>query len=146
VPFVFPSVGPTALLLFSSPDSPSACPRNTLCGHGIGILCGYGALLITGLQHAPSAMLVGVDFARVIAAALSVASTGALMVLFRVVHSPAGATTLIISLGIITSPLHLLLIEAAVALMLLQAFFIYRAQGIAFPVWSQSRTRRYNAS
>lgn len=59
VPLVFPSLGPTAFLLFSSPHLPSACPRNTLCGHAIGIVCGYGALWLTGLQHAPSAMLEG---------------------------------------------------------------------------------------
>jgi HPP family len=97
VPLVFPSLGPTAFLLFASPDLPPACARNTLCGHAIGILCGYGALWLTGLQHAPSAMLEGVNLARVVAAALSLASTGALMILFGVVHSPAGATTLIIA-------------------------------------------------
>jgi CBS domain-containing membrane protein len=136
VPFVFPSLGPTAFLLFASPEVPSACPRNTLCGHAIGILCGYGALWLTGLQHAPSAMLEGVNLARVVAAALSLASTGALMILFRVIHSPAGATTLIISLGIITHPVHLLAIEAAVALIVIQVFVIQRLRGVAFPLWS----------
>jgi CBS-domain-containing membrane protein len=29
VPLVFPSLGPTAFLLFFSPKTPSACPRNT---------------------------------------------------------------------------------------------------------------------
>lgn len=139
VPFVFPSVGPTALLLFASPEAPSGCPRNTLCGHAIGILCGYGALWITGLQHAPSAMLEGVNLARVIAAAISLASTGALMILFRVVHSPAGATTLIISLGIITRPAYLLAIEAAVALIVVEALVTYRLRGIPYPLWSPQR-------
>lgn len=136
VPLVFPSLGPTAFLLFASPEAPSACPRNTLWGHAIGILCGYGALWLTGLQHAPSAMLEGVNLARVAAAAFSLASTGALMILLDVVHSPAGATTLIISLGIITHPMHLLAIEAAVALIVIQAFVTHRLRGIAYPLWS----------
>jgi CBS-domain-containing membrane protein len=135
VPLVFPSIGPTAFLLFALPASPSACPRNALCGHAIGILCGYAALWLTGLQHAPSAMLEGVNVARVAAAALSLASTGALMILFGVVHSPAGATTLIISLGIITDPLHLLVIEAAVALIVIQAIVVHRWRGIVYPFW-----------
>jgi len=63
--------------------------------------------------RAPAARLESVDFARVVAAALSLASTSALMILFGVVYSPAGATTLIISLGIITYPVHLPAIEAA---------------------------------
>src|ERR1051326_179824 len=136
VPLVFPSLGPTAFLLFASPESPSACPRNTLCGHAIGILCGYGALCLTGLQHAPSAMLEGVNLARVIAAAVSLASTGALMLVFRVAHSPARATTLIISLGIITHPLYLLAIEAAVALIVIQALVTHRLRGIQYPLWA----------
>jgi CBS domain-containing membrane protein len=141
VPLVFPSLGPTAFLLFASPEAPSACPRNTLCGHAIGILCGYGALWLTGLQHAPSAMLEGVNLARVAAAALSLALTGALMILFGVVHSPAGATTLIISLGIITRPLYLVAIEAAVALIVVQALVTHRLRGVAFPLWSSPTER-----
>lgn len=141
VPLVFPSLGPTAFLLFASPELPSACPRNALCGHAIGILCGYGALWLTGLQHAPSAMLEGVTLARVAAAALSLASTGALMILFGVVHFPAGATTLIVSLGIITDPLHLLAIEAAVALIVVQAIAVHRWRRIAYPLWSSKREK-----
>jgi hypothetical protein len=45
-----------------------------------------GALWLTGLQHAPSAMLEGVNLARVIAPAMSLALTGVLMILFRVFH------------------------------------------------------------
>jgi len=52
--------------------------------------------------RAPSAILESVTLARVVAAALSLASTRA-DDLVGVVYSPAGATTLIISLGIITS-------------------------------------------
>ena len=46
---------------------------------------------------------------------MSLASTGALMILLKAAHPPAGATTLIISLGIVTKPFHLLVIEVAVA-------------------------------
>ena len=47
-PFVFPSLGPTAFVFFFTPSTPAASPRNALCGHAIGILCGYGALCIVG--------------------------------------------------------------------------------------------------
>src|SRR4051812_22237914 len=80
-PFIFPSLGPTAFLFFFAPTSPSASPRHTLLGHAIGIACGYGALLLTGLEHAPPAMVTGVDPHRVLAAAVSLAATGALMIL-----------------------------------------------------------------
>jgi CBS-domain-containing membrane protein len=135
-PFVFPSVGPTAFLLYFMPTAPTASPRNTLCGHAIGIVCGYASLRLMGLEHAPSAVLEEIHLPRLFAAALSLAATGALMILFRVVHPPAGATTLIISLGFITTLAHLCVIEMAVALTALQALAINRLAGIDYPLWS----------
>lgn len=136
-PFVFPSLGPTAFLFFFTPTLPTASPRNALYGHAIGIACGYAALLLTGLEHAPPAMATGVDPARMLAAALSLAATGALMILFKAAHPPAGATTLIVSLGIVTAPLHLLVIEVSVAALTLQAIIINRLAGLDYPLWAK---------
>ncbi len=136
-PFIFPSLGPTAFLLFFTPTLPTASPRNTLYGHAIGILCGYSSLWICGLAHAPAVTVAGVDGHRALAAALSLASTGALMILLGAPHPPAGATTLIISLGILTKPLHLVTIEIAVAVLTLQAIAINRLAGIKYPLWRQ---------
>ncbi|HJT70585.1 MAG TPA: HPP family protein, partial [Terriglobales bacterium] len=47
-PFVFPSLGPTAYLLFFSPMSKASSPRNTIFGHAIGLICGYAAFVLTG--------------------------------------------------------------------------------------------------
>ncbi len=47
-PFVFPSLGPTAYLLFFSPLSKASSPRNTILGHAIGLICGYAAFVATG--------------------------------------------------------------------------------------------------
>src|SRR5262249_39972290 len=139
-PFVFPSVGPTAFVLYFMPLAPTASPRNTLCGHAIGIGCGYASLWLMGLEHAPSAILEDLHWPRVLAAALSLSTTGALMVLLGVVHAPAGATTLIVALGIITTPVHLGIIELAVALLVLQAFAVNRLAGIGYPLWSKHRS------
>src|SRR5437899_3214134 len=70
IPLVFPSVGPTAFLLYFLPTAPTASPRNTLCGHAIGIACGYAALCLLGLEHEPSVILEEVNGRRVLAAAL----------------------------------------------------------------------------
>ena len=43
-PFVFPSLGPTAYLFFFSPLAEASSPRNTILGHAIGLICGYGRL------------------------------------------------------------------------------------------------------
>ena len=136
-PFVFPSLGPTAFLFFFTPTAPTATPRNTILGHAIGIGCGYGALWATGLAHASPALATGVTLERVLAAALSLAATGALMILLKAAHPPAGATTLIVSLGLVTRPSYLGVIEIAVALLTLQAIVINRAAGIDYPLWSK---------
>lgn len=136
-PFVFPSLGPTAFLFFFAPTSPTASPRHALLGHAIGIACGWGSLVATGLLHAGPALTTGVDGPRVLAAALSLALTGAVMILLRAAHPPAGATTLIISLGIVTKPEYLGLIELAVALLTVQAIVINRLAGLDYPLWAK---------
>lgn len=59
------------------------------------------------------------------------------MVLLRVSHPPAGATTLIISLGLLSHPVHLVILEIAVVLLSAQALFINRIAGLPFPVWER---------
>ena len=135
--FIFPSLGPTAFLFFFNPEAPSASPRHTIYGHAIGILCGYGALWATGLQHTQWHPGTEVHLARVMAAALALASTGALMILLKAAHPPAGATTLIISLGIIIHPKSLVVIEIAVALLTVQAIVINRLAGLDYPLWAR---------
>ncbi|MGI9058347.1 MAG: HPP family protein [Ktedonobacteraceae bacterium] len=135
-PFVFPSLGPTAFLFFYTPTSPTASPRNTLVGHFIGVCAGYFSLVVTGLTMSGPALAVGVSWPRVIAAALSLGLTAGLMVLLKSPHPPAGATTLIISLGILTKPWQLILLMGAVVLLTVQAFAINRLAGIPYPLWN----------
>jgi len=134
-PIVFPSLGPTAYLFFFSPLSESSSPRNTILGHAIGLLCGYGAFALAAASSPPFGMYPGVHGPRLLAAALSLSATGALMALLRISHPPAGATTLIVSLGIISQPKELVIIEVAVILLTVQAFAINRLAGIPYPVW-----------
>jgi CBS-domain-containing membrane protein len=134
-PFVFPSLGPTAYLFFFSPIAEVSSPRNTILGHAIGLICGYAAFALTVASSPPFGMHPGVHAARVLAAALSLSATGALMALFRVSHPPAGATTLIVSLGIISQPKELVIIEIAVILLTAQALAINRLAGIPYPLW-----------
>lgn len=135
-PFVFPSLGPTAYLLFFSPLAKASSPRNTIFGHAIGIVCGYTAYVVTGAGAVPFGVHPGIFWPRILAAALSLSATGAFMVLFGVSHPPAGATTLIISLGIISRPRELAIIEVAVFLLVAQALAINRLAGLHYPFWS----------
>jgi CBS domain-containing membrane protein len=135
-PFVFPSLGPTAFLFFYTPTAPPASPRNTILGHLIGALAGWASLAIFGLTAAPPALATGVVWHRVGAAALSLSLTGGLMVLCKVPHPPAGATTLIVSLGLMPHIQQIVILMAAVLLLTGQAIVINRLAGINFPLWS----------
>lgn len=139
-PFVFPSLGPTAYLLFFSPLAKASSPRNTILGHAIGLICGYGAFVLTGAGSIPFAAHPGIFWPRILAAALSLSATGALMALLDVSHPPAGATTLIVSLGIIAKPRELVVIEVAVFLLVAQALLINRLAGLPYPFWKAARS------
>ena len=134
-PFVFPSLGPTAYLLFFSPLSRTSSPRNTIVGHAIGLICGYLSYAVTGAGALPFGEHPGIFWPRIIAAALSLSVTGACMILLDISHPPAGATTLIVSLGIISKPRELVVIEVAVFLLVAQALLINRLAGLPYPNW-----------
>ncbi len=134
--FIFPSLGPTAFLFFYTPLAPAASPRNAIYGHLIGVAAGWGSLALFGLTDAGPALSSGVDGARVGAAALSLGLTSGLMVLVKAPHPPAGATTLIISLGLLTEPVEMLVLMIAVLLLTGQAFVINRLAGLPYPAWA----------
>jgi CBS-domain-containing membrane protein len=117
--------------------SPAASPRHALYGHAIGILCGYASLWLFGLEHAPPALTAGFGLCRVLAVALSLALTGSLMIPSRAAHAPAGATTLIVSLGIVTGPWNLVIIEIAVFALVVEAILINRLAGLDYPYWAK---------
>lgn len=144
-PLVFPSLGPTAFMLFFQPTSPASCPRNAIFGHLIGVVAGYVALVVFGLRHATPALVGGVTWAWVGSASLSLALTAGLMVWLRVPHPPAGATTLIVSLGILPRPWQLLALFVAILLLVLQGFVVNRLAGIPYPVWRPMATGKSSA-
>jgi CBS-domain-containing membrane protein len=134
-PFVFPSLGPTAYLFFFSPLAEASAPRNAIYGHAIGLACGFFAYYVTGMHAFPQGAVGQVYWPRILASALALSLTGAFMVLLRVNHPPAGATTMIVSLGILAKPEYLPIIEIAVGLLVVQAWVINRLAGLPYPKW-----------
>lgn len=135
-PLIFPSLGPTAYLVFANPRAAVSSPRNTLLGHAIGAAAGWLSLAAFGLLGDPSALSAGVTWPRVAAAALSLGATGGLMILTRTQHPPAGATTLIVSLGLMTGIGQLVALMMAVSLLIVQAWAINRLAGVPYPRWA----------
>lgn len=135
-PYLFPSLGPVVMLFFESPLQKSATPRNTLVGHVVGIFAGVGCLALFGLtDHAP-VIQEGITGSRTAAAALSVALTALILRLLACPHPPAGATTLIVSLGLLTSAGELIAIAFSVVLVTVVGVGLNRLLGVRQPLWS----------
>ena len=103
-PFIFPSLGPTAFALTLHPKENTA--RTVLGGHLWGVVCGLSAYhaLASGLTITTiSTPLSETSLWLAASGALSVMLTAGSMLMSRTVHPPACATTLIISLGLLSS-------------------------------------------
>ncbi len=134
-PLVFPSLGPTAYLLSVAPTARTTEPRNIVVGHLLGVVGGVAALVLFGLTDAGSAFAEGMNLRRSGAAAVSLGLTAALMIWLDADHAPAGATTLIVSLGILTTPSQLAALMVAVVFLAYQGVAVNRAAGIEVPLW-----------
>src|SRR5215467_3475995 len=134
-PFVFPSLGPTAFLLFYAAMGAQAAPRNVFCGHLIGALAGYLALVIFGLTTVP-ANLSDISAPRIGAVTLCLCLTLSLMVWLNVPHAPAGATTMIVGLGLLRTPFQLTVLMIAVVLLIVQGILINRLARVPYPLWA----------
>lgn len=111
-------------------------PRNTIIGHFVAILAGWISLAVFGLLGEPSILQAGPTAAHVSAGVLSVALTGGVVLLLRASHPPAGATTLIVSLGLLQTPREMLALMVGVVILTAAGWLINRAFGVSMPVWS----------
>jgi CBS-domain-containing membrane protein len=136
-PLLFPSLGPSAILFFETPMEPPASPRSTLIGHASGIVTGVLALWLFGLRHAPNVIQQGVTWSRIGAAALALGLTGAVLILLNAKHPPAGATTLLIALGVLTSRSQIAAVAVGVVILTVVSWIINRAVGVPVPLWSR---------
>ncbi len=119
------SLGASAVLLFGTPRSPLAQPRNLIGGHALSALVGVASWQL--LQAEPW-----------LAQAVAVATAIALMHLTRTLHPPGGATALIAVIG--SAQIHALgflyvLIPATLGPLILLV--------VALVVNNIPRTRRY---
>jgi CBS-domain-containing membrane protein len=133
-PLLFPSVGPSAYLAFETPTDSAATPRNALIGHGLALLVALGALQIFGMANHPSALAEGMTLNRLLAAVLALAVTSAILVLLDAMHPPAGATSLIVTLGLLKGLQGALVIAIGVLIVVLASALINRALGVRMPL------------
>jgi CBS-domain-containing membrane protein len=138
-PLVFPSLGATAFLFFETPLAEVASVRNTLIGHTVGTLVAFFWLEVFGLVGDPSAIVAGFTADRVACVALSLACTGGFLRLLRAAHPPAGATTVIVSIGLLTTVEECAILLTGVLLLSAAAWSLNRALGVPAPVWTGAK-------
>jgi hypothetical protein len=136
---LFPSLGPTAMLFFARPLPPETSVGSTILAHWVGIVVGFGCLLVFGLRDDGSAVANGLTEARIAAAALSVGLTAAALRLLRSPHAPAGASTLIVSLGLLTTTMQLTMMALSVVLVALVGWAVNLLVGVRVPWWPSRR-------
>ncbi len=105
--FLFPSLGPSAYLLATRPEGPNNRPKPVVGGHAIGVVVGFVAYatLGNGLVVTGTVPPFGIsEFHLIASAVLSVVGTTVLMLFTDLRHAPACATTLIVSLGLMSTP------------------------------------------
>lgn len=101
-PFLIASLGPTAALQATCPDLPMSRPWNVVAGHLAAVAAAVLAVHATGAIHtSPFAEFQPLSLLRVAAAALALALTIGLELLFDASHAPGAATALLIALGLI---------------------------------------------
>jgi len=138
-PLLFPSLGATAFLFFETPLAEVGTPRNAIIGHSVAILAGLASLGAFGLLGEPSVYQQGVTPARIGAVALSVALTGGVLRLLRAAHPPAGATTIIVSSGLLAKPSQVASIFVGVLIITAGSWALNRMLGIPAPLWAAPR-------
>jgi CBS-domain-containing membrane protein len=138
-PWVFPSLGPTVMLFFETPLQRAASAKNAVVGHLVGILVGAACLWAWHLEQHQPVILEGLTHARIVAAATSVAVTAVILRAIRSPHPPAGATTLIVSLGILRTGLQLRVMMSSVVVVTVLAVVVNRLVGVRHPLISPDR-------
>jgi len=110
---VVASIGASAFIIFSMPNSISANPKNVLGGHMIGLICGS----LFGLIPHPSFLIFNIVYA------LAVGITFFLMVTTDTEHPPAAGTALGIALTGFSPDVALALVTSVVILAAIHFFF-----------------------
>ena len=107
-----------------------------MIGHFVAILAAVAALAAFGLLGDPSAYVEGVTPARIGAVAVSVALTGGVLRLLRAAHPPAGATTIIVSSGLLAETSEVGAVAVGVLLITGAGWGLNRLLGVPAPLWA----------
>ncbi|WP_336327413.1 HPP family protein [Halovenus sp. HT40] len=119
-PFIFPSLGPSAFILAFERQSERTLTYRIVGSHLIGGVAGFLAwsLLAAGISLTATPPAYSVEGLRLAASAtISIMVTSWAMIATDTIHAPACATTLIVSLGLLSTPAQVGIILASVVIL-----------------------------
>lgn len=121
-PFIFPSLGPTAFLLAFDRQSGRTQSYRIIGSHLIGGLAGLFAwsIVASGVSITATLPPFSVEgFRLAVSATVSIVLTSWAMIATDAIHPPACATTLIVSLGLLSTPPRVAIIVGSVSILVL---------------------------
>ena len=138
LPLLFPQLGPSAFILFYTPMSDTASPRNVILSHVISVLAGLVFLRLFAVLFPASTLLdpAVMNSQRIMVIALSMGVSCIAMVLLKCVHPPAAASALIAAMGYLVYIEQVIGIIVAVILIVAAAIIFNRIiGGLPYPLW-----------
>ena len=139
LPLIFPALGPSTFIMFSTPMTPGAAPRSVIVGHLICLAIGSAVWhLMSYLSGAPVSVLAG-GWPVFCGASLTLAGCCLMLVLLSCPHPPACASGLVVALGGLTAWGDLGLTALVVVWLAIQAVAMNRLAGLPVPLWYPRR-------
>ena len=140
-PFIFPPIGATLFILFAFPLAQEANPRNVIGGYLIGLIAGIIALVIFNRVNVPPDA-TDLDWGRLGAIVLAMAVSISVLMGLRVLHIPAVAAALVVSMGLLSRPQDWAFMFLGAVAATAIAVAINRIVGIPHPFWKNRDAER----
>jgi hypothetical protein len=145
-PFIFPSLGPSAFILAFERKGERTRTYRIVGSHLIGGVAGLLAwsLLASGISLTATPPAFSPEGLRLATSAtLSIVVTSWSMIATDTIHAPACATTLIVSLGLLSTPIQVGIIVASVTILVAfhagVVFAFKRVVGGSHPLYEEPR-------
>lgn len=119
-PFIFPSLGPSAFILAFERRGERTRTYRVVGSHLIGGIAGFLAYLVlaAGISLTTTPPPMSIDGLRLaLSGVLSIILTAWGMIATDTIHAPACATTLIVSLGLLSTLLQVIIIVVSVVIL-----------------------------
>jgi len=135
LPLVFPALGPSSFILFSSPLSKPAAPRSVIMGHWVCLASGYTAWRLVSFMTEQTISIDQNGWPLMLSASLALGMGGLLMVRLDCPHPPACASALVVAIGAVTSIANIILMAGVIVWLAYQAVVMNRFAGLPVSRW-----------